>query len=312
MRVSEEIHIYRKLLDSSELKGAPCAPDTLECLAQFTVLSRLKEPENSSLFSKMRVYDGESLKDTDPKAKSYQEYRDYAGVDEGMEGLSTRFAFKILSRVFNFDHQEVAANPVHLFYVLERQIEREQFPPDLSEQYLEFLKGYLIPKYVEFIGKEIQTAYLESYSEYGQNLFDRYVTYADFWIQDQEYRDPETGQLFDRASLNAELEKTEKPAGISNPKDFRNEIVNFVLRARANNGGKNPSWTSYEKLRTVIEKKMFSNTEDLLPVISFNTKGSADEQKKHDDFVNRMTEKGYTQKQVRLLCEWYLRVRKAS
>ncbi len=83
----------------------------------FSILSRLKEPENSSIYSKMRVYDGESLKDTDPKAKSYQEYRDYAGVDEGMNGLSTRFAFKILSRVFNFDHVEVAANPVHLFYV---------------------------------------------------------------------------------------------------------------------------------------------------------------------------------------------------
>ncbi|WP_032094490.1 MULTISPECIES: PrkA family serine protein kinase [unclassified Alteromonas] len=312
LRVSEEIKIYKKLLDTSELHGAPCAPYTLECLAQFIVLSRLKEPENSSLFSKMRVYDGESLKDTDPKAKSYQEYRDYAGVDEGMEGLSTRFAFKILSRVFNFDSQEVAANPVHLFYVLERQIEREQFNQEVADRYLEFLKGYLTPRYVEFIGKEIQTAYLESYSEYGQNLFDRYVTYADFWIQDQEYRDPETGQLFDREALNAELEKTEKPAGISNPKDFRNEIVNFVLRARANNNGNNPSWTSYEKLRTVIEKKMFSNTEDLLPVISFNTKGSTEEQKKHDDFVNRMTEKGYTQKQVRLLCEWYLRVRKAS
>lgn len=260
----------------------------------------------------MRVYDGESLKDTDPKAKSYQEYRDYAGVDEGMNGLSTRFAFKILSRVFNFDHAEVAANPVHLFYVLEQQIEREQFPQEQAERYLEFLKGYLIPKYAEFIGKEIQTAYLESYSEYGQNIFDRYVTYADFWIQDQEYRDPDTGQLFDRESLNAELEKIEKPAGISNPKDFRNEIVNFVLRARANNSGRNPNWTSYEKLRTVIEKKMFSNTEELLPVISFNAKTSSDEQKKHDDFVDRMMEKGYTRKQVRLLCEWYLRVRKSS
>lgn len=102
-----------------------------------------------------------------------------------MNGLSTRFAFKILSRVFNFDHVEVAANPVHLFYVLEQQIEREQFPQEQAERYLEFLKGYLIPKYAEFIGKEIQTAYLESYSEYGQNIFDRYVTYADFWIQDQ-------------------------------------------------------------------------------------------------------------------------------
>jgi predicted Ser/Thr protein kinase len=76
--------------------------------------------------------------------------------------------------------------------------------------------------------------------------------------------------------------------------------------------GKNPVWTSYEKLRTVIEKKMFSNTEELLPVISFNAKASADEAKKHEDFVNRMVDKGYTPKQVRLLCEWYLRVRKSS
>ncbi|WP_220765187.1 MULTISPECIES: PrkA family serine protein kinase [unclassified Shewanella] len=312
LRMSKEVKIYQKLLANSELANTPCAPGTLETLAQFSVLSRVIAPENSSIYSKMRVYDGESLKDTDPKAKSYQEYRDYAGVDEGMQGLSTRFAFKILSRVFNFDHTEIAANPVHLFYVLERQIEQEQFPSEMAERYLEFLKGYLIPKYVEFIGKEIQTAYLESYSEYGQNIFDRYVIYADFWIQDQEYRDPETGQLFDRAALNSELEKIEKPAGISNPKDFRNEIVNFVLRARANNEGTNPLWTSYEKLRTVIEKKMFSNTEDLLPVISFNGKTSTDDQRKHDDFVNRMMEKGYTQKQVRLLSEWYLRVRKSS
>lgn len=312
LRISEEVKIYKKLLEHSELLEAPCAPSTLDILAQFSVLSRLKEHENSSIYSKMRVYNGESLKDTDPKAKSFQEYRDTAGVDEGMAGLSTRFAFKILSRVFNFDHAEVAANPVHLFYVLEQQIEREQFPSEDRDRYLEFLKGYLIPQYVDFIGKEIQTAYLESYSEYGQNIFDRYVTYADFWIQDQEYRDPETGQLFDRSALNDELEKIEKPAGISNPKDFRNEIVNFVLRARANNEGKNPTWSSYEKLRTVIEKKMFSNTEDLLPVISFNAKSSVDDQKKHDDFVNRMVEKGYTPKQVRLLSEWYLRVRKSQ
>jgi len=312
MRVCEEVRIYQKLLENSELHNAHCAPDTLEILAQFTVLSRITNPENSSIYSKMRVYDGESLKDTDPKAKSYQEYRDYAGVDEGMSGLSTRFAFKILSRVFNFDHLEVAANPVHLFYILEQQIEREQLPKETAERYLEFIKGYLTPQYIEFIGKEIQTAYLESYSEYGQNIFDRYVTYADFWIQDQEYRDVETGQLFDREALNNELEKIEKPAGISNPKDFRNEIVNFVLRAKAHNNGKNPTWTSYEKLRTVIEKKMFSNTEDLLPVISFNGKTSSDDQQKHDDFVDRMMTKGYTQKQVRLLSEWYLRVRKSS
>ena len=312
LRIKEEVHIYEKLLLNSSLAKAACAPDTLNMLAQFTVLSRIKEPENSSIYSKMRIYDGENLKDTDPKAKSMQEYHDSAGVNEGMNGLSTRFAFKILSKVFNFDASEISANPVHLMYVLEKQIEQEQFPQELADRYLNYIKEYMAPKYVEFIGKEIQTAYLESYSEYGQNIFDRYVTYADLWIQDQEFRDPETGEILDRQSINEELEKIEKPAGISNPKDFRNEVVNFVLRAKANNSGKNTSWQSYEKMRAVIEKKMFANTEDLLPVISFNAKGSSDEKKKHDNFVERMVERGYTEKQVRLLSEWYLRVRKSQ
>ncbi|MCW5621242.1 MAG: PrkA family serine protein kinase [Burkholderiales bacterium] len=312
LQVSEEIKIYQKLLRHSALAQAPCAPGTLDMMAQFSVLSRMKDPENSSVYSKMRVYDGESLKDTDPKAKSYQEYRDYAGADEGMTGISTRFAFKVLSAVFNYDQSEVAANPVHLMYVLEQRIGREDFPDEQRRRYLEFIKGWLSPRYAEYIGKEIQTAYLESYSEYGQNIFDRYVTYADCWLQDEEYRDPDTGEIFDRAALNAELEKIEKPAGIANPKDFRNEVVNFVLRARANNAGKNPAWNSYEKLREVIEKKMFSSTEDLLPVISFNAKASAEDQKKHQSFVERMVFKGYTEKQVRLLSEWYLRVQKSS
>lgn len=312
LRVSEEIHIYEKLLQNSSLKEAACAPDTLKMLAQFAVLSRLKDHANSNLYSKMRIYDGESLKDIDPKAKSYQEYKDAAGVDEGMTGISTRFAFKILSQVFNFDHAEIAANPVHLLYVLEQQLEREQLPKETHERYLRFIKEYLVPRYAEFIGKEIQTAYLESYAEYGQNLFDRYVTYADFWLQDQEYRDPDTGEMLDRRLLNEELEKIEKPAGIANPKDFRNEIVNFVLRARAGLQGKNPSWTSYEKLKAVIERKMFANTEELLPVISFNAKASQEDNQKHQAFVERMVKKGYTARQVRLLSEWYLRVRKAT
>ena len=312
LNVSEEIHIYEKLLKGSSLANSPCAPDTLKMLAQFVVLSRLKEPENSSIYSKMRIYDGENLKDIDPKAKSLLEYRDVAGVDEGMAGLSTRFAFKILSIVFNYDHTEIAANPVHLMHVLEQRIEQEQYPPEIHDKYLRFIKEYLAPRYIDFIGKEIQTSYLESYSEYGQNIFDRYVIYADYWIQDQEYRDTETGAIFDRAALNSELEKIEKPAGISNPKDFRNEVVNFVLRARAGNDGNNPSWLSYEKLRIVIEKKMFSSTEDLLPVISFNSKASQLDQTKHEDFINRLIERGYTHKQVRLLTEWYLRVRKTQ
>jgi len=312
LRATEECKIYDKLLESSELAEAPCAPGTLDMLARFSVLSRLKPHENSNLYSKMRVYDGDSLKDSDPRAKSVQEYRDAAGVDEGMEGISTRFAFKVLSQTFNFDNQEIAADPVHMMYVLEQAIRRDQFPEDAEKRLLNFIKSDLAPRYSEFIGHEIQKAYLESYSDYGQNLFDRYVAYADAWIEDQDYKDPDTGQLMNRELLNQELSKIEKPAGIANPKDFRNEVVKFTLRTRAANSGRNPAWSSYEKLREVIEKRMFSQVEDLLPVISFGSKKDSDSDKKHAQFVDRMVSRGYTERQVRRLVEWYMRVNKAG
>jgi serine protein kinase len=312
LRVTEEGKIYEKLIQSSELANAPCAPATLETLARFSVLSRLRKHENSTLYAKMRVYDGETLKETDPKARSPQEYRDAAGMDEGMDGVSTRFAFKVLAATFNHDTTEVGADPVHLMYVLEQAIRREQLPDEVEKRYLEFIKGELAPRYAEFIGHEIQKAYLESYSDYGQNLFDRYVDYADAWIEDQDFKDPDTGQLLNRELLNQELTKIEKPAGIANPKDFRNEIVKFSLRTRANNGGKNPSWTSYEKIREVIEKRMFSQVDDLLPVISFGSKKDGDTLKKHGEFVERMAARGYTERQVRRLVDWYMRVKQAG
>jgi serine protein kinase len=312
LRVTEELKIYEKLIQGSELAGAPCAPATLETLARFSVLSRLRKHGNSTAFAKMRVYDGESLKESDPKARSVQEYRDAAGVNEGMDGASTRFAFKVLAATFNHDTIEVGADPVHLMYVLEQAIRREQLPDETEKRYLEFIKAELAPRYAEFIGHEIQKAYLESYKDYGQNLFDRYVDYADAWIEDVDFKDPDTGQMLDRELLNQELTKIEKPAGIANPKDFRNEIVKFSLRARANNGGQNPAWTSYEKIREVIEKRMFSQVEDLLPVISFGTKKDGESEKKHTEFVERMIARGYTERQVRRLVEWYMRVKQAG
>src|SRR5256885_6118217 len=135
LRVTEEVQIYKKLLRESQLDKTPCAPVTLEMLGRFCVLTRLKEHENSNLYSKMRVYDGEKLRDTDPKAKTLQEYKDAAGVDEGMTGISTRFAYKTLSETFNYDHSEITADPVHLMYVTEQAIKREQFPDDVEKKY---------------------------------------------------------------------------------------------------------------------------------------------------------------------------------
>lgn len=313
LRASEEAEILKKLVKGSELVDANCAPDTLEMLARFAVLSRLTPIDNGDLYSKMKIYDGETMKDRDPNAKSLSEYMNLAGPEEGMHGvISTRFEYKILSQTFNFDATEIAADPVHLMYVIETTIKREQFPDATEKALLNIIKKYIAPKYAEYIGKEIQTAYIESYNDYGQNLFDRYVSWADAWIEETDFKDPDTGQMMDRKLLDEQMSSLEKPSGIANPKDFRNEIVKFALRARANNNGNNPSWKSFEKIRDVIEKKMFGNLEDLLPVISFGVKTDSKLAEKHNDFLDRMKSRGYTEKQIRRLVEWYIRVKQAS
>lgn len=311
LQIDEEKKIYEKLLKGSTLSKAPCAPNTLDILAQFCVLSRLEEPENSNVVTKMKVYNGENVKEKDAKAKSYQEYKDLSTSNEGFFGLSTRAAYKILAETYNFDMEEIAADPVHLLYVIEKTVGRSRLPTEIKEKYLDYLKAYLVPYYAHKVGKDIQTAYLDSYQEFGQSLFDRYIMFADHWVQDNDYRDVDTGQMFNREALDKELQKVEKPAEIANPKDFRHEVVNFALRYQASHAGRNPNWASYEKLRKVIEATMFSKTQDLLPVISFTGQGNKEDKTKHESFVARMVELGYTERQVKRVVEWHMRVNAA-
>lgn len=312
LRVDEEVKIYEKMLHGSSLRNAPVAPGTLTMLAQWMILTRLREPENSTVYAKMRVYNGENVKDTMPNAKPYEEYRELAGVDEGMSGMSTRFAFKLLSSTFDLRPEEVQANPVDLMYAIEEAIKKEALPEDTMKRYTAFIKEWLHKRYFEFLEKELRTAYLDSFNTFGQNLFERYVLFAETWLDDGQCRDPETHTLLDRAALNQRLEEIEKPTGIVGAKDFRNEIVHYVLRYRARNEGRSPRWNEYEKIKVVLEKRMFSATENIMPVVAFGPKQDKETEEKHSQFLQRMMANGYTEQQVKLLVAWWSSNKKSN
>lgn len=308
LRVDEEVKVYKKLLNLSSLSKASCAPQTLEILAKFCIMSRLDVSDsNMSTRTKIEVYNGNSGKDMDNSAKSYSEYLDLANKLEGFDGISTRTAYKILSKVYNHDVDEVGADPVHMLYIIKKTIDKENYSDEIKDGYLAYVDKVLTKDYSDFITKEIRTACIDSYSEFGQTMFDRYIHLSDAWIQHTDIRDHDTGEVYDQEVLEKELSKVEKPAGIANPKDFRNEVVNFTLRYRSQNKGMNPDWRSYEKLKRVIEENMFSKMNELLPILSFNGQGSKTDQKKHQQFVDNMCTLGYTARQVRRLVEWQLR-----
>lgn len=311
LRYSEETKIYEKMLKESSLSQSPCAPKTLETLAQFSVMSRIMPSKHSNRDIKMRIYNGENLKHKNPDAKNVPEYKKEAHesestVDEGFAGISTRFAFKILAQTFNYDPEEVAANPLHLLLILDSRIKQEHLSKEEEETYLSIIQ-HLYKEFHKHLDKQIKQAYIDSYDEYGQNLFDRYVTYADYWLEDNDYRDSITGLSMTPEELEKFLEEVEVPAYMTNKKDFRNEIVKYCLRYRNEHDGKNPKWSAYNKIREPLEAKIFSNIDEMLPIISSHHQSSAEERKHHKEFVERMVKSGYTEKQVAVLVDWFLK-----
>ncbi len=303
LRLDEEVLIYKKLLNNSSLLGAPCAPGVLEAMAEFSILTRLSG-DSGDLLTKMKVYNGESMKAKDSNAKTHAEYKRHADATEGFKGMSTRQAYKILSRVFNYDHHEIAANPVHLLSVLSDHITEEGYPKELQLFYKSLVTQHLYTNLKRRLQEDIRAAYIDSYDEWGQNVYDRYVQHADYWLRNEDYKDPQTGHIFDRAALERELLKIEIKAEISNPKDFRQEIRDFSLRVQAKNGGRNPNWKDYEAMKEVIDANITESLETMLPVISTSGSMSKESQKKNSDFIQRMIKKGYTERQVKVIVDW--------
>jgi serine protein kinase len=310
LRYSEESRIYQKMLNDSSLSSSPVAPKTLETLAKFSVMTRLKPSNHIKENRKMEVYNGENLKHKISDVKGVYELKNEAKEslpEEGFFGVSTRFAFKLLAETFNYDIEETAANPVHLLILLKDRIRKENLDKAVENAYLA-AHQLVLEDYKAFLDKELRKAYIDSYEEYGQNLFDRYVLFADAFLREDTIKDPTSSLMMSQKELDEFLLEVEKPAGISNKKDFRNEIVTFAFRYQAKNGGKNPRWTAYQKIKDVIEAKILGNIEDMLPVIATSTHGDDDSKKRHRHFVDRMKKLGYTERQVAILTDWYAKV----
>lgn len=308
LRATEERKILDKLIKNSTLKDAPAAPHTLDFLAQFNVITRMTHSRSANPYTKMQVYDGRNVKHEDHQAKSVQEYKSLADNTEGFQGFGTRSGYKVLARTFNYDLEEVAANPVHLMICLQDYIEQEKLPDD-TKSFYESIIAELRGRYIKELEKDIQKSYLDADADFSQNMFERYIAHAKAWCNDDEFRDHQTGQMYDREALNQELEKIEKPAGIANPKDFRHEVLMFALNYRGENEGRWPKWDSYEQMAQAIRGLVFSKIEDILPVLSFEGHKSKAEESSHKTFVKNMQKKGYTKKQIRTVVEWYRRFR---
>ena len=154
LRVSEEVKIYQKLLHHSSLAESPCAPGTLEMLAQFSVLTRLKEPENSSHL----------LQDADLRRRESQGHRSQGQELPGIPGFRRRrrghdghlHPLRLQDPVPGVQLRPRARLPpirCTCSTSWSSRSSRSSSRPKLEQRYLAYLKEYLSPHYAEFIGR---------------------------------------------------------------------------------------------------------------------------------------------------------------
>ncbi|MDR3571000.1 MAG: PrkA family serine protein kinase [Candidatus Pacebacteria bacterium] len=304
LRPTEEQEIYRKLLASSELADASVAPFTLELLARTVIASRLVKSANAKPALKMRIYDGSDIRGEVANAPTVYDLKKEAGPDEGMTGISTRTAFKILAAAANTG-DEVALDPVELLEITKKEL-RTTFGNQATEWITftdESAKEWLFVR----LGDMIRQSLLEDYETYAQTRFERYIAEAEVATNPDVggYKDPDTGVMIDKDALDKRLSQIEKPGAISNPKDFRQEAVTWVLRYKARHEGRMPNWQEYAPMQRVIKKIVEKDTEELLPLISFGPKREKELDEKHVAFLARMKQRGFTEKQVRRIVQWY-------
>lgn len=304
LRMSEEVKILKKVLEESSIPASKVAPHTLEVLAQTQILTRLVNPDNSDIYAKMKVYNGDDIKDNN-KTKSFLEYQQALQEDnnhlvEGMKGLSTREGSKLLSKVVTRT-EDYSANPVHMMEEIRKYME-SLGDIDLKDNVAKYMADYIQPEYAKLLQEDIIKAYIKEHDEFLQSKFDRYVLFADYWVQDRDYRDPDTGHIFDRDELNDELSVVEKEAKIGNPKEFRHEVVNFVLRNKKEKGLK---WDAYKKLGDVIKRQVLNKLDDMVALIDTGGKGAPKTKTKYSSLVKEMEKLGYPKSSIRIVLEWY-------
>jgi serine protein kinase len=291
LRVSDEVRIYEKLLKQSNvLQTVHVAPHTLRVASTFAVLSRLEPPKKAgmSLMKKMKLYDGQDVEGFSRKdVKELQEET----TREGMDGISPRYVINRLSSAL-IREGITCINPITALRAMRDGLDQHTSINKADrERYLNLIDESR-REYDEMAKTEVQKAFVYSFEESAKTLLNNYLDNVEAFCNRQKVRDPITDEEVDpdeklMRSIEEQIGVTENAK-----KTFREEIL-IRMAAMARKGQKF-EYTSHERLREAIEKKLFADLKDIVKITTSTKTPDADQLKKVNEVVTRLVDQhGY-------------------
>lgn len=290
LRLHEEVKIYKKIIRKSRF-NADIAPHTIEIASMFAILTRLEPTNKCDLLTKLKLYNGEEIVEKGKTKKiDIQELREEA-KNEGMSGISTRFIMKALDNALSDNIKDNCIHPISVRESLVQMVKESDLPDDTRKQYLGFLQDTLHKEYLEVLEKEITKAFVYSYREQAESLFQNYLDHAEAYVTKKRVKDRNTGEeLEPDEGFMKSIE--EQIAIIGTASDgFRQDVIAFLWSIGRR--GENVSYETYEPLKEAIEKKLMASVRDVSRIITKARTRDEEQNKKYNIMVEQLIKNGY-------------------
>lgn len=288
LRMSEEVKIYKKILHYSDFH-AHVSPHTLEVASMFAILSRLEPNPKCDLMTKLRLYNGEEVVEKGRTKKMDVRELHEDAKREGMDGISPRFIMKALDNALS--ETPYCINPISVREAMINMVKDTDLPDDTRKRYLEFLQDTIHKEYLDLLEKEITKAFVYSYQEQAEALFQNYLDHAEAYVTKSRVKDRNTNEelLPDEAFLKS----IEEQIAIIGPaaEGFRQEVIAYLWAAARR--GEKINFRSYEPLKEAIEKKLMYSVREISRIITKARTRDEEQGQKYGSMVNNLIANGY-------------------
>jgi len=290
LSVTEEEKIYKKLISQSDMSHIHIAPHALKAASIFSILTRLKETKKQGmdLVKKMKMYDGqevEGYKEADLK-EMQNEFS-----EEGMSGIDPRYVINRISSTL-IKQDMSCINALDVLRGLKDGLDQHaSITKDERERYLNYI-SVARKEYDELAKKEVQKAFVYSFEESAKTLFENYLDNIEAYCNWTKIKDPLTGEELDPDERL--MRSIEEQIGVSEnaKKAFREEIL--IRISSYSRKGKKFDFTSHERLREAVEKKLFTDLKDIVKITTSTKTPDESQLKRINEVTARLIdEHGY-------------------
>lgn len=289
LELSEEVKIYQKIINASDF-NAHIAPFTLEFASMFAILTRLEKTNKVDQLTKLKIYNGdEVLEQGKTKKFDVHELKDDTRR-EGMLGISTRFVMKALDYALAEDESN-CINPINVAEALIHMVKSGDFAEDVRKEYLTYLEDVLHKEFLQILEKEITRAFVYSYAEQAESLFQNYLDHAEAYVNKTKLKDRNTKEELEPDVKF--LQSIEEQIGVTGTAadGFRQDVISFLWSMTRR--GIKIEYKTYEPLKEAIEKKLLASVRDLARIITRSRTRDEEQQEKYSIMTEQMIKNGY-------------------